>query len=77
MIQNGEARPQTAISCLLEAKKFGPREVLAFIIVGLSFAFVAFHLYAGMFGHPEAHFYRSLHLTGVLVLCFIFFPLSR
>ena len=48
MIQNGEARPLTAISCLLEANKFGPREVLAFIIVGLSFAFVAFHLYAGM-----------------------------
>ena len=77
MTQVEGTRPLTAISCLLEAKKFGPREILAFIIVGLSFAFISFHLYAGMFGHPEAHFYRSLHLTGVLVLCFIFYPLSR
>lgn len=67
----------SAISCLLKAQKFHFREVLAFIIVGLSFAFVSFHLYTGMFGHPEAHLYRSLHLTGVLLLCFIVYPLNR
>ena len=72
-----ESHQVSAINCLLEAKKFGPREILAFIIVGLSFAFISFHLYAGMFGHPEAHFYRSLHLTGILLLCFIVFPFNR
>ena len=72
-----EGSRMSAINCLLKAEKFGPREILAFIIVGLSFAFISFHLYAGMFGHPEAHFYRSLHLTGVLLLCFIVFPLNR
>ena len=72
-----DSQQMSAINCLLYAKKFGPREILAFIIVGLSFAFISFHLYAGMFGHPEAHFYRSLHLTGILLLCFIVYPLNR
>ena len=72
-----DSTQMSAINCLLKAKKIGPREILAFIIVGLSFAFISFHLYAGMFGHPEAHFYRSLHLTGILLLCFIVYPLNR
>ncbi|MDO4987592.1 MAG: TRAP transporter fused permease subunit [Synergistes sp.] len=71
------SKPMTPLKCLLEAEKIGARELLAFFIVGLSFAFITFHLYTGMFGHPEAHLYRSLHLTGVLVLCFIMFPLRR
>ncbi|MCL1874810.1 MAG: TRAP transporter fused permease subunit [Synergistaceae bacterium] len=74
---HAEGRQMSAINCLLNAKKFGPRELLALIIVSLSFAFITFHLYAGMYGHPEAHFYRSLHLTGILLLCFIIFPLNR
>lgn len=74
---HAEGPQVSAIDCLLKARKFGPREILAFIIVGVSVAFISFHLYAGMFGHPEAHFYRSLHLTGVLLLCFIVFPLHR
>lgn len=77
MAHSEESSRMNAVSCLLNAKKIGWREVLAFIIVGLSFAFITFHLYTGMFGHPEAHFYRSLHLTGVLVLCFIVYPLNR
>ena len=72
-----ESRGMNAITCLLNAKRIGVREILAFLILGLSFAFISFHLYAGMFGHPEAHFYRSLHLTGVLLLCFILYPLHR
>jgi TRAP transporter 4TM/12TM fusion protein len=67
----------SAINCLLKTKKFGPREILAFIIASLSFAFVFFHLYAGMFGHPEARFYRSLHFAIILLLCFIVYPLKR
>lgn len=77
MTNTDESNSMNAISCLLKAQKFGLREILAFIIVGLSFAFITFHLYAGMFGQPEAHFYRSLHLTGVLLLCFIVRPLNR
>lgn len=77
MSHTEESPQMSAINCLLKARKFGPREILAFVIVSLSFAFISFHLYAGMFGHPEAHFYRSLHLTGVLLLCFIVFPLNR
>ncbi|MCD7952914.1 MAG: TRAP transporter fused permease subunit [Synergistaceae bacterium] len=77
MAHTEESNPTTALGCLLKASKFGAKEILAFLIVGLSFAFVTFHLYTGMFGHPEAHFYRSLHLTGVLLLCFILFPLNR
>jgi len=77
MAQLEESRRMNAITCLLKAQKFGFREILAFIIVGLSFAFVSFHLYAGVFGHPEAHYYRTLHLTGVFLLCFILYPLNR
>ena len=66
-----------ATNILLKATKIGPKEVMAFIIVTLSVAFVAFHMYAGMYGLPEAHFYRSTHLTMILVLCFVFYPLKR
>jgi len=66
-----------ATNTLLKATKVGPKEVMAFIIVTLSVAFVAFHMYAGMYGHPEAHFYRSIHLTVILMLCFVFYPLKR
>lgn len=77
MAHTEESNSTTAWGCLFNARRFGARELLAFLIVGLSFAFVTFHLYTGMFGHPEAHFYRSLHLTGVLLLCFTLFPLNR
>jgi len=66
-----------ATNTLLKATKIGPQEIMAFIIVTLSVAFVALHMYAGMYGHPEARFYRSTHLTMVMVLCFIFYPLKR
>jgi len=66
-----------ATNTLLKATRIGPKEIMAFIIVALSVAFVALHMYAGMFGHPEARFYRSTHLTMVLILCFIFYPLKR
>ncbi|MFX0197868.1 MAG: TRAP transporter large permease subunit, partial [Candidatus Hodarchaeota archaeon] len=61
------------------AKKATSRasEVLAFVLVGLSFFLAIFHLFSAFFGQADARLHRSTHLTVILILTFIHFPLGR
>ena len=36
-----------------------------------------FHIYVAAFGTPEGRSFRSVHLTGMLILAFFTFPLFR
>jgi len=59
-------------------KKYGASvRTLGFIIVWLSFLLASYHLFSAYFGQPDSRLHRSFHLTLILVLSFVFFPLGR
>ena len=62
---------------LLVTRGFGLAQwvMLACAVIGVSLAL--FHLYVAAFGTPEGRSFRSIHLTGMLILAFCAKPLFR
>lgn len=72
-----EARNITVLEHALLERTFGLVKWIALIIATLSIALALFHLFVAVFGTPESRSFRSTHLTVMMVLAVLFFPLWR
>ncbi len=66
-----------AVERLLSQRTLSSQCFLAIAIVSISLALCLYHLYAAYFGQVEAHIFRSTHLTIILVLTFLLYPIMR
>lgn len=84
--RSGQGPPKTATadddqsSCLeflLRQQHFSNAAVLAGLVAIVGIAFSLFHLYAAYFGQGESYLHNTVHVSLVMVLCFILKPLGR
>tara|TARA_R110000772_G_scaffold267976_1_gene393650 strand:+ start:24865 stop:26865 length:2001 start_codon:yes stop_codon:yes gene_type:complete len=50
---------------------------IALTVATVAIALALFHLYVAVFGTPQSRAFRSTHLTGMMVLAVLLFPLAR
>jgi TRAP transporter 4TM/12TM fusion protein len=50
---------------------------VALTVATVAIALALFHLYVAVFGTPQSRAFRSTHLTGMMVLAVLLFPLAR
>ena len=50
---------------------------IALTVATVAIALALFHLYVAVFGTPQSRAFRSTHLTGMMVLAVLLFPLGR
>jgi len=62
---------------MLSIRESGQSRILAGIIVSLSLFLCLYHLYAGYYGPTDAHTFRSIHLSTLLILTFLTKPISK
>ncbi len=62
---------------LLLRKNFNAAQSVLLFCTVVSVALAVFHLYVAAFGTPEGRSFRSIHLTGMLLLAFLVRPLFR
>ncbi len=72
-----EAKEPTILDWIIIQEVLSPPVILGLAIILISTAFMFYHLYTGFFGQPEAHLFRSVHLTFVFMLTFLIYPLGR
>jgi TRAP transporter 4TM/12TM fusion protein len=72
-----EVKEPTILDWIMTQDVLSSQVILGLVIILISTAFMFFHLYTGFFGQPEAHLFRSVHLTFVFMLTFLFYPLGR
>lgn len=72
-----EPKEPTILDWIISRDDLSPQVILGLTIIFISVAFMFYHLYTGFFGQPEAHLFRSVHLTFVFMLTFLFYPLGR
>ncbi|MCH8844853.1 MAG: TRAP transporter permease [SAR324 cluster bacterium] len=77
IIQYGEVKVITLMEGVLRERRFSLPVVVAFAASALSIALALFHLYVAVFGTPETRSFRSTHLTVMLVLAILLYPLCR
>ena len=53
------------------------RKALASFVLTLALVLNLYHLYAGYFGPPDAHTFRSIHLSLLLVMTFLTKPFAK
>ncbi|MBW2056349.1 MAG: TRAP transporter permease [Deltaproteobacteria bacterium] len=53
------------------------KRLLAGLVLTFALVLNLYHLYAGYFGPPDAHTFRSVHLSLILVLTFLIKPFTR
>ena len=51
--------------------------LVAYCCAGIAISLALFHLFVAFYGTPEGRSFRSVHLTGMLVLAFFMNPLYR
>lgn len=62
---------------LLLDKRLNVANVVYFVCATIAIGLAVFHVYVAAFGTPEGRSFRSVHLTGMLVLGVFMFPLFR
>ena len=62
---------------LLVHRGFGLLQAVAYCCAITAIGLALFHLFVAAFGTPEGRSFRSVHLTGMLVLAFFMNPLFR
>ncbi len=72
-----ESRNYTVLEHALMDRTFGLIKWLALIVSTLAIALALFHLFVAVFGTPESRSFRSTHLTVMMVLAVLLFPLAR
>jgi TRAP transporter 4TM/12TM fusion protein len=72
-----EKKELTLLEMILRERRLGLALGIAFFACALSVALALFHLYVAVFGTPETRSFRSTHLTAMLVLAFLLYPLAR
>ncbi len=77
-IKDVELEPKVeAIETFLQRGEPGSRRFVAFLICFFGLGMVAYHLFTGAFGGPEAFAYRSTHVSFLLILTFLLYPTGR
>ena len=62
---------------LLLDRRMNAANTLLFFCATISIALAAFHLYTAVYGTPEGRSFRSVHLTVMLTLAVLIYPLFR
>ncbi|EHQ88222.1 TRAP transporter permease [Desulfosporosinus youngiae] len=60
-----------------QIRKFKPKSKLALLVSAIAISFSLFHLWVAGFGAIEAIKLRSIHLTFVMVLIFLLYPIRK
>jgi len=72
-----EKRELGFLERLLVVRKPGIVQLVAYCCATVAISLALFHLFVAAFGTPEGRSFRSIHLTGMLVLAFFMNPLFR
>lgn len=72
-----EKKEITLLEMVLRERRLGLAQGVAFAVSALSIALALLHLYVAVFGTPETRSFRGTHLTVMLVLAFLLYPLAR
>lgn len=72
-----EAREYSALEETLRLRTWSLVRCIALVVATLAIALAMFHLFVAVFGTPESRSFRSTHLTAMLVLAVLLFPLWR
>lgn len=72
-----EARDYSVLEHALMDRTFGIIKWIALTVATLAIALGMFHLFVAVFGTPESRSFRSTHLTVMMVLAVLLFPLGR
>ena len=62
---------------LVAPRKIGPVQVILIFGALISVGLGLYHIYVAVFGPPEGRSFRSVHLTGMLTLAIMMYPLMR
>jgi TRAP transporter 4TM/12TM fusion protein len=62
---------------LLLSQRFDVAQMVLLVCTVIAVALAVFHLYVAAYGTPEGRSFRSVHLTGMMVLAIFSFPLFR
>ncbi len=76
-LQYDEVREYSVLETALMQRGFDVIKWLAVIVSTLAIAIALFHLFVAVFGTPESRAFRSTHLTGMMVLAILLYPLGR
>ena len=62
---------------LVAPRKIGPVQLVLIFGALISVGLGLYHIYVAVFGPPEGRSFRSIHLTGMLALAIMMYPLMR
>ena len=62
---------------LVAPRQFGPVQLVLIFGALISVGLGLYHIYVAVFGPPEGRSFRSVHLTGMLTLAIMMYPLMR
>jgi len=77
MLEYHEARDYSVLEHALIHRAYNLVKWIALSVATLSIALALFHLFIAVFGTPESRSFRSTHLTAMMVLALLLFPLGR
>ena len=76
-LQYKEQREYALLEDVLRARRFDLPSVLALIASSLAIALAMYHIFVAGFGTPESLSFRSTHLSAMLLLAFLIYPMFR
>lgn len=77
MLQYHEARDHSVLEHALIHRSYNLVKWVALTVATFSIALAIFHLFIAVFGTPESRSFRSTHLTVMMTLAILLFPLDR
>lgn len=72
-----EDRGETCLEFLIQQRSLSEVAVLAVLISTVALTFSIFHLYAAYFGQAQSYLHLTIHVTMMVVLCFLLYPTGR
>ena len=72
-----EVREYSVLETALMRRGFDVIKWLAVVVSAIAISLALFHLFIALFGTPESRAFRSTHLTGMMVLAVLLYPLGR
>ncbi len=72
-----EVREYSVLEHALMRRGYDVVKWIAIVVAIISISLALFHLYVAVFGTPQSRAFRSTHLTGMMVLAIMLYPLGR
>ena len=72
-----EVREYSVLEHALMRRGYDVVKWIAIVVAVLSISLALFHLYVAVFGTPQSRAFRSTHLTGMMMLAIMLYPLGR